>query len=96
MGRGAPAPVVFDEAEIVWDEMRERLMELTTKQLRQIALDERICLGYSASRKDTTVAEIVSARRHRAMSGMFVTTGREAGAGDWCREFGSIRKGARK
>ena len=96
MGRGVPAPVVFDEAGLVWDEMRERLMSLTTRQLRQVARDERICLGYDASRKDTTVAAIVSARRHRAMSGVVVTTGREAGAGDWCREFGSIRKGAEK
>ena len=60
--------------ESVWDEMRERLMGLTTKQLRQIARDEGICLGYDASRKDTTVGAIVSARRHRAMSGEVVTT----------------------
>lgn len=62
-------------SEDIWDEMRERLMGLTTKQLRQIARDEHICLGYDASRKDTTVGAIVSARRHRAMSGEVVTTG---------------------
>ena len=62
-------------SEAIWDEMRERLMSLTTKQLRQIARDEGICLGYDASRKDTTVGAIVSARRHRAMSGEVVTTG---------------------
>ena len=61
--------------EDVWDDMRERLMGLTTKQLRQIARDEGICLGYDASRKDTTVGAIVSARRHRAMRGEAVTTG---------------------
>lgn len=96
MGRGAPAPVVFDEAELVWDEMRERLMGLTTKQLRQVARDEGICLGYDASRKDTTVAEIVSQRRSRALRGEAVATGGEANGNDWCREFGSIRKGARR
>ena len=64
--------------EEVWDEMRERLMRLTTKQLRQIARDEGIALGYAASRKDTTVAEIVSQRRHRALSGEVVTTGERA------------------
>ena len=59
----------------VWDDMRERLMSLTTKQLRQLARDEGITLGYSASRKDTTVAEIVSQRRSRALRGEVVTTG---------------------
>ncbi len=83
-------------SEEVWDEMRERLMGLTSKQLRQIARDEHICLGYTASRKDSTVAEIVSARRHRAMRGEVVTTGERASDSDWCREYGSIRKGARR
>lgn len=59
----------------IWEDMRERLMGLTTKQLRQIARDEGICLGYDASRKDTTVGAIVSARRHRALRGEAVTTG---------------------
>ena len=83
-------------SEQIWDEMRERLMGLTTKQLKQIARDEHICLGYDASRKDTTVGAIVSARRHRAMSGEVVTTGGEPNGNDWCREYGSTRKGARK
>lgn len=82
--------------EGIWEDMRERLMSLTTKQLRQIARDEGICLGYEASRKDTTVGAIVSARRHRAMSGEVVTTGGEASGRDWCREYGSIRKGVRR
>ena len=62
-------------SEEAWEEMRVRLMGLTTKQLRQIAKDEGITLGYAASRKDTTVAEIVSQRRSRALRGEVVTTG---------------------
>lgn len=62
-------------SEDIWEDMRERLMGLTTKQLRQIARDEGISLGYAASRKDATVAEIVSQRRHRAIRGEVVTTG---------------------
>lgn len=49
----------------VWEEMRQRLMGLTLKQLKQIAKDEQITLGYDACRKDSCVAAIVSARRHR-------------------------------
>ena len=52
-----------------WVEMREQLMKLTVKQLKQIARDEGIALGYDASRKGTTVAEIVGQRRYRAMCG---------------------------
>lgn len=70
--------------EAIWDEMRERLMDLTTKQLRQLAKDEGICLGYDASRKDTTVGAIVSARRHRALRGEVVATGESV---DECRRF---------
>ena len=55
--------------ERIWEEMRDRLMKLTMKQLKQTAKEEKICLGYAASRKDTLVAEIVSARRHRVMEG---------------------------
>ena len=62
-------------SEEVWDEMRERLTRLTLKQLKQIAREEGITLGYAASRKDTTVAEIVSQRRSRALRGEVVTTG---------------------
>ena len=82
--------------EEVWQDMRERLMGLTTKQLRQLAKDEGISLGYAASRKDTAVAEIVSQRRHRALRGEVVTTGGETNGNDWLREYGSIRKGERK
>lgn len=56
-------------SEESWDEMRESLMGLTVRQLRQIARDEGIALGYAASRKDTTVGEIVGTRRHRALNG---------------------------
>lgn len=50
-----------------WVEMRERLMRLSMKQLKQIAKDEHIALGYAASRKDSTVAEIVAQRRSRTL-----------------------------
>ena len=50
----------------IFDDLRERLMGLTLKQLRQIARDEHITLGYDASRKDSCVGAIVSARRSRA------------------------------
>ena len=56
----------FDDPT-VWEDMRERLMRLTLKQLKQIAKDEHICLGYGGSRKDTCVGAIVSARRHRCI-----------------------------
>ena len=45
--------------------MRADLANHTMKQLREIAKREGITLGYDASRKDTTVAAIVSNRRHR-------------------------------
>ena len=44
-----------------------RPAKLTVKQLRQIAKDEGICLGYAASRKDTTIDQIVGNRRYRAL-----------------------------
>lgn len=49
-----------------WEDMRERLMGLSLKQLRQIAKDEHITIGYAASRKDTMVGVIVTARRKKA------------------------------
>ena len=56
---------------------RTELPELAdlAKQLRQLAKDEGITLGYAASRKDTAVGEIVSQRRGRALRGEVVTTG---------------------
>ena len=51
----------------IWEDMRQRLMKLTTKQLKQLAKDEGICLGYDASRKDSMVGNIVSSRRHRCI-----------------------------
>lgn len=50
-----------------WDAMRADLQKLTVKQLRKIAKDEGICLGYAASRKDTTIDQIVGNRRYRAL-----------------------------
>ena len=56
----------FDDRQ-VWEDMRQRLMKLPLKQLKQIARDEHITLGYAASRKDSCVGEIVSQRRHRCI-----------------------------
>lgn len=55
----------YDSA--IWEEMRQRLMGLTTKQLKQLAKDEHISLGYDACRKDSMVGNIVSTRRHRCV-----------------------------
>jgi hypothetical protein len=49
-----------------YDQMRADLMALTMRQLKEIARSEGICLGYDGSRKDTTVAAIVSFRRGNA------------------------------
>lgn len=51
--------------EKVWADMRERLMALTLKELKATAKAEGIALGYDGSRKDTTVARIVSERKAR-------------------------------
>lgn len=75
-----------------WDAMRERLMALTMAQLKAIAKDEGICLGYDGSRKDTTVSAIVSHRRHRALNGLD-SHGRKVNEADWCRRYRSIKGG---
>lgn len=56
----------YDDPSI-WEDMRERLMGLTVKQLKQLAKDEHISLGYDACRKDSLVGSIVSTRRHRCI-----------------------------
>lgn len=56
----------YDDPSI-WEDMRERLMGLTVKQLKQLAKDEHISLGYDACRKDSMVGNIVSTRRHRCI-----------------------------
>lgn len=48
-----------------YEEMRERLMRKTVKELRALARAEGISLGYDASRKENTVAAIVSWRRNQ-------------------------------
>lgn len=50
-----------------WEEMRQELSHLTVKELKQLAKDEGICLGWDACRKDSTVGAIVSHRRHMEM-----------------------------
>lgn len=57
----------FDDPTI-WQEMRERLSALSLKQLKQLAKDEEITLGFAASRKDACVGAIVAERRHRAIA----------------------------
>lgn len=52
-----------------YDAMRADLMRMTMKQLRAIAKAEGISLGYDGARKDTTVAAIVSWRRHNEREG---------------------------
>ena len=56
----------YDDPSI-WEDMRERLMGLTVKQLKRLAKDEHISLGYDACRKDSLVGNIVSTRRHRCI-----------------------------
>lgn len=50
-----------------FDALRDELSRKTTKELRQLARDEGITLGYDAARKDTMVSAIVSQLRHREM-----------------------------
>lgn len=52
-----------------WQTMREGLALLTMKELKGIAKDEGICLGYDASRKDTTIGAIVTHRRYVELNG---------------------------
>ena len=44
-------------------EDRERLEKMTMKQLREVAKNEGICLGYCCSRKADTVIEIIEWKR---------------------------------
>lgn len=53
-----------------YEEMRERLMRKTVKELRALARAEGISLGYDASRKETCVEAIVSNRRYRELEGV--------------------------
>jgi len=51
----------------LYDEIRKRLTAMTCDQLRKLARDEGICLGYAASRKKDMVDEIVAHLRYRDM-----------------------------
>lgn len=53
-----------------YEKMREELSRMTMKELRQIARDEGICLGYAGSRKYSAAAEIASQRRYREKEGI--------------------------
>lgn len=46
-------------------EDRERLEKMTMKQLREVAKNEGICLGYHCSRKTDAVIEIIEWRRFK-------------------------------
>ena len=52
-----------------YESMRESLMQLTVRQLREIARTEGICLSYSGSTKKGIVGEIVGQRRYREQEG---------------------------
>ena len=44
--------------------MRRSLMRLTVRELRQVAREEGVCLGYEGSTKAGIVGAIVSRRRY--------------------------------
>lgn len=44
--------------------MRRALMRLTVRELRQVAREEGVCLGYEGSTKAGVVGAIVSHRRY--------------------------------
>ncbi len=48
---------------------REDLSRMTMKELRALAREEGVCLGYAGSRKDTAVDEIVSSEWYRETEG---------------------------
>lgn len=50
--------------------MREELSRMTLKDLKALAKAEGITLGYDASRKDSTVGAIVTARRYMELYGI--------------------------
>ena len=52
-----------------WEAMRLELAAKTVKELKQIAKEEGITLGYDASRKDSCVGAIVTNRRYRELNG---------------------------
>lgn len=54
-------------AEDRYDKMRDELMAMTMKQLRALAKDEGVCLGYDGARKDTAARAIITHRRHVEM-----------------------------
>lgn len=57
-----------------WEEMRDELERLTLKQLRALAKNDGITLGYDASRKDSAISAIITARRYQELNG-FVPKG---------------------
>lgn len=52
-----------------WEKMREELAHMTLKQLKALAKQDGITLGYDGSRKDSAIGAIVSARRYQELNG---------------------------
>lgn len=49
--------------------MRDELWHMTMRELRALARDEGICLGYDGATKTGTVNSIVDQRRYREENG---------------------------
>ena len=49
----------------VEEEERERFEKMTMSQLKEVAKDEGICLGYDGSRKADTINAIIEWRRFK-------------------------------
>ena len=47
-----------------WEARREELSRMTMRELRALAREEGVCLGYAGSCKDTALDEIVSSERY--------------------------------
>lgn len=52
-----------------YDELHDELARKTARELRQIARDLGICLGYDGARKSTMVSAIVTNIRYREVHG---------------------------
>lgn len=55
-------PDIFEMTD--WEARREELSRMTMRELRALAREEGVCLGYAGSCKDTALDEIVSSERY--------------------------------
>ncbi len=53
-----------------WDAVRDELLGMTLKDLKALAKEEGICLGYAAGTKATCAGEIVTQLRYRELNGV--------------------------